>query len=173
VFASKLITVVTLSALASALSAALMIGIAVGLARWYDVPVVKLAETIAMGGRGILVTVALAVLGFCIGLIGRHTAAAIGVLLGYLFVWFVRNVVLSGFEWAARLTPWSPEGNLSAIVSKGASYQVPVEQLTADGISVDYVEHTISFVHGLTYWGIVLTVLIVSAALIFRRRDMS
>jgi len=173
VFLSKLITVATLSALASALSAALMIGIAVGLARWYDVPVVKLAETIAMGGRGILVAVALAVMGFCIGLIGRHTAAAIGVLLGYLFVWFVRNAVLSGTEWAARLTPWSPEGNLSAIVSKGTTYEVPVEQLTPDGISVDYLERTISFAHGLTYWGIVLAVVIAAAALIFRKRDVS
>ena len=67
---------VTLSALASAVCAALMIGMVYGLARWYDVPVVKLAETISMGGRGILVAVALAVIGFCIGLIGRHTAAA-------------------------------------------------------------------------------------------------
>jgi ABC-2 type transport system permease protein len=174
VFASKLITVVTVSALASAVAAALMIGIAVGLARWYDVPVVKLAETIAMGGRGILVAVALAVLGFCIGLIGRHTAAAIGVLLGYLFVWFVRNLLLGfGFEGAARLAPWTPEANLSAIVSKGTTYDVPVRQLTPDGVSVDYVERTISFAHGLTYWGIVLAVVIVAAALIFRRRDVS
>ena len=48
-----------------------------------------------------------------------------------------------------------------------------MKQLTAEGISVDYVERTISFAHGLTYWGIVLAVLIVAAALIFRRRDVS
>ncbi len=173
VFASKLITVVTLSALASAVCAALMIGIVYGLARWYDVPVVKLAETISMGGRGILVAVALAVIGFCTGLIGRHTAAAIGVLLAYLFVWFVRNAVLSDFEWAARLAPWTPEGNLSAVVDKGTTYEVPVRQLTPEGMNTDYVERTISFAHGLTYWGIVLAGLIVGAALIFRRRDVS
>jgi ABC-2 type transport system permease protein len=174
VFASKLITVVAVSALASAVGAALVVGIAVALARWHDVPVVKLAGIISMGGRGILVAVALAVMGFCIGLIGRHTAAAIGVLLAYLFVWFVRNAVLGGgFEWAARLTPWTPEGNLSAVVNKGSSYEVPVQRLTAEGVNVDYVERTISFAHGLTYWGIVLAVLISAAALIFRRRDVS
>ena len=173
VFAAKLITVVTLTALASAVCAALMIGIAVGLANWYDVPVVKLADTAAMGARGILITVALAVTGFCIALVGRHTAAAIGVLLGYLFVWFVRNAVLSGFEWAARLTPWTPEGNLSAVVNKGYTYEIPVEKLTATGVDYDYVERTVTLAHGLTYWGIVLAVLIVAAALIFRRRDVS
>ena len=55
--------------------------------------------------------------GFCIGMIGRHTAAAIGGLLGYLFVWFVRNAMLSGPPGPQRLTPWTPGGQPAAVVN--------------------------------------------------------
>ena len=96
---------VAFSALASAAGAALMLGGALFLAGLYDTPVIKLSDQVSMGARGILVAIALTVVGFCIGLVGRHTAAAIGVLLGYLFVWFVRNAILSETEWAQRLTP--------------------------------------------------------------------
>ena len=49
----------------------------------------------ALSARGLIPAVALAAVGFCVGLLARHTAAAIGVLLGYLFLWFVRNGPLS------------------------------------------------------------------------------
>jgi ABC-2 type transport system permease protein len=173
VYASKLITVAAFSAVLSAVAAALTIGAVVGVARWLDVPVVKLPSLFATAGRGILVAVALAVIGFCLGLLGRHTAAAIGTLLGYLFVWFVRNGIFSDAGWAARLTPWTPEGNLSAIVTKKHLYYIPTERVTAEGSEMDYVERSVGLAHGLTYWGILLAVIIVATALVFRRRDVS
>ena len=133
-FASKLVTVVAFSALASAAAAGLMLGGALFLAGLYDIPVIKLADQWPCCGRGVLVAVALAVVGFCIGLVGRHTAAAIGVLLGYLFVWFVRNAILSEAEWAQRLTPWTPEGNLAAIVNGGYQYFVPIRTVGPEGV---------------------------------------
>jgi ABC-2 type transport system permease protein len=172
VFASKLLTVVGFSALASAAGAGLMLGAALLLARLHDVKVIKLVASIAMLGRGVLVGVALAVVGFCLGLVGRHTAAAIGVLLGYLFVWFVRNAILSEAAWAQRLNPWSPEGNLAAIVNRGQKYYLPVRSVGPDGVSVDYVERTISLTHGLVFWAVLLVVMVVGSALIFRRRDV-
>ena len=173
VYASKLITIAAFSALLSAVATAVTIATVVGLAWWQDVPVVGVERLIATGARGVLIAVALAVLGFCIGLLGRHTAAAIGTLLGYLFVWFVRNGILGDTGWAARLTPWTPEGNISAIVSKKHLYYVPTQRVTAEGVAIDHVERSVTLLHGLTYWGILLAVIIIGTALIFRHRDVS
>jgi ABC-2 type transport system permease protein len=173
VYASKLITIAGFSAGLSAVAAALMIGGVVGVAYVLDVPVVKLPSLFAMAGRGVLVAVALAVLGFCIGLLGRHTAAAIGTLLGYVFIWFVRNGIFGGSSWAARLTPWTPEGNISAIVTKKHLYYVPNQTVTPDGVEFSEIERSVSLVHGLTYWGLLLAVIIVATALVFRHRDVS
>ena len=173
VFASKLVTIAVFSAVVSAAATGLALIAALGMARVYDLPVGGLNAELGMLGRGVLVAMALAVLGFCIGTIGRHTAAAIGVLLGYLFVWFVRNALLSEAAWAQRLTPWTPEGNLGAVVRGGHQYFVPSRSIGPDGVSVDYLERTVSLTHGLVYWAVLLTVVIIGTAVIFRRRDVS
>lgn len=173
VFAAKLATVVAFSVLASALASAFVIAAAVVLARLYAVPATGLSAALALGARGLLAAVALATLGFCIGLVSRHTAAAIGVLVGYLFVWFVRSAILAEAAWAQQVTRWTPEANLAAIVDKGYTYVVPRQTLTPEGISVDFVERTVSLTHGLVSWGILLSVVVVGTALIFRRRDVN
>lgn len=173
VFASKLLTVVAFSALACAAAAGLMLGCAIFLARLHNTPVTKVAEQVSMLGRGVLVAIALAVVGFCLGLVGRHTAAAIGVLLGYLFVWFVRNAILADRAWAQRLTPWTPEANLAAIVNRGYEYYLPIRTVGPEGVGMEYVERSVSLTHGLVFWGVVLAVIIVGSALIFRRRDVT
>jgi len=173
VYASKLITVAVFSAVLSFVATALTTVSVVGIARWQDVAVVGLERLIATGARGVLIAIALAVVGFCIGLLGRHTAAAIGALLGYLFVWFVRNGILGESGWAARLTPWTPEGNISAIVSTKHIYYVQTPRVTAEGVAIDNLERSVSLVHGLAYWGILLAVIIAATALVFRRRDVS
>jgi ABC-2 type transport system permease protein len=173
VFLSKLITVVVFSALLSAVVTGLALAAAVVLAQTYGLAVGGLGAELTLLGRGVLVAVALAVLGFCIGTIGRHTAAAIGALLGYLFVWFVRNAILSEAAWAQRLTPWTPEGTLAAVVTGSHTYFVPVRTVGPDGMSIDYVEKTISLTHGLLYWGVLLAVVIIITLVIFRRRDVT
>ena len=173
VFASKLVTIAGFSALGSALATGSALAVAVVLARTYQIPVAGLGVELGMLGRGVLVAVALAVIGFCIGTIGRHTAAAIGALLGYLFVWFVRNAILSESAWAQRLTPWTPEGNLAAVVNGSHQYFVPTRTVGPEGMSIDYLQQTISLTHGLAYWAVLLAVVIVVTAVIFRRRDVS
>jgi ABC-2 type transport system permease protein len=173
VYASKLLVIAGFSALVSSFAAALTLAGVIGIASYQDVAVVKLPSLFATGGRGVGVAVALAVIGFCVGLVSRHTAAAIGALLGYLFVWFVRNGILGSSGWAARLTPWTPEGNLAAIVSKRYLYYVQTKRVTADGVMIDQVERSVGLVHGLTYWGILLTVIIIGTAVVFRRRDVN
>ena len=148
VFVSKLFTITVFSALFSAACEALTLGAAVILAGIHDVPVAEIGELMALSARGLIPAVALAAVGFCVGLLARHTAAAIGVLLGYLFLWFVRNGPLSQLAWAQRLTPWTPEGNLSAVVGNGSTYEVR----RSTSRPTKCVERHISLAHGIGYW---------------------
>jgi ABC-2 type transport system permease protein len=138
------------------------------LAGMHDVPLEQVGKLTALGARGLIPAVALAAAGFCVGLLARHTAAAIGVLLGYLFLWFVRNALLAERPWAQRLTPWTPEGNLTAVVGNGSNYEVVVDERT-----YQTVEGHISLAHGIGYWVAVVGVLAAFTGLIFRRRDVT
>jgi ABC-2 type transport system permease protein len=126
-----------------------------------------------MGGRTTVPVVLLAIIGFCIGLLTRHTAGAIGFLLAFVVVWFVRTGPLSSLAWAQRVTPWTPEGNMAAVVDRGHRYYVPVEKVTPDGINIEFVQHAVSFTHGVVYWSILLALVVIASLLIFRRRDVS
>ena len=173
VFASKLVTVLGFSAVVSAAATGLALAAAVVLARAYGVATGGLSDALGLLGRGVLAAMALATLGFCIALVGRHTAAAIGALLGYLFVWFLRNTALANIDWAQRLTPWTPEANLAAIVNRGYTYYVPVRTVGADEVSYDYLERSVGLNHGLVFWAVLLAVVVVGTAIVFRRRDVS
>ena len=173
VFASKLITVTTFALLVSVLASAFVLAMAALLTSVHGGEVDELRAYVSMAGRGVAIAGALAVVGYCVGLMTRHTAAALGVLLGYLFVWFIRNAVLGQQEWAQRLTPWSPEANLAAIVDNGYQYAIPVNKLTEGGLSVEYLQREVTLAHGAVYWAVLLAVLIITALLIFRRRDVT
>ncbi len=47
-----------------------------------------------------------------------------------------------------------------------------VEKVTPDGVHVELLERTVSFTHGMVYWSIILTLVILGSLLIFRRRDV-
>jgi ABC-2 type transport system permease protein len=173
VFTAKLVVVVAFATLTSALASAFVLAAAVALVRINDGQVSGLTQLAQTGGRGTAVAVALAAVGFCVGLISRHTAAAIGVLLGYLFIWFVRVGLLGELSFAQRLTPWTPEANLQAIVENGHKYAVPIHRVTAEGDVVDTVERTVSLTHGIVYWAVLLLVVIVGSLLVFRHRDVT
>jgi ABC-2 type transport system permease protein len=173
VYAAKLITVVGFSLLVSAFGSAFVLGMAVLLTSLHGGEVTSLRPWLALGGRGLSVAGGLAVIGFCVGLMTRHTAAALGVLLGYLFIWVLRTGVLSQLEWAQRLTPWAAEANLAAIVENGHTYGIPVRRLTEGGVSIEYVEQTVSLTHGVVYWAALLAGMILAALLVFRHRDVT
>jgi ABC-2 type transport system permease protein len=172
VFWSKLLTMIGFAALLGACTAALVLAAAVVLARFHNSAIESLRGLAETGARGVLVVVGLAVLGFCLGLITRHTAGAIGALLAFLVVSFVRIGPLSSLAWAQRMTPWTPEANFAAIVDRDYKYYVPVEKMTPDGMSTDFAEHSLSFSHGMTYWAVLLLVVVAGSLLIFRRRDV-
>jgi ABC-2 type transport system permease protein len=172
VFWSKLLTLIGFAALLGAFGSAVMLAAGLVLARLYGSRIESLRELAEMGARSVLVVVGLAMLGFCVGLVTRHTAGAIGLLLGYIVVWFLRMGILGEQAWAQRLTPWTPEGNLAAIVDRGYEYSVPVMKVTTEEVNIDFVEHTVSLAHGALYWSILLVLVVMGSLLIFRRRDV-
>lgn len=172
VYASKLLIVVGFAAGVTALAIAVTLGVAALLTTAFGGDLQGLSALVAKGGRGVAIGVIFAVVGFCVGLLTRHTAAAIGVLLGYLFVWFARSIVRSFWAWPSRLPPWTPESNLDAILNHGSRYQVFVgSMLSEQGPQV--FERTISLGHGVAYWAVILAVLAIGSLLVFRRRDVT
>ena len=172
VFWSKLLTVAGFAVLLGMLCATLVFDVALVLAHLHGSRVESVRELVEMGARSVLSVVVLAIFGFCIGLLSRRTAGAIGVLLALVVVWFVRIGPLSSLSWAQRITPWTPDGNILAIVDHGYSYSVPVERAPADGVNFDLIEHSVSLTHGVAYWSIILALLITCSLLTFRRRDV-
>jgi len=173
VFASKLTVVAAFAVALSAVAGLAMLLAAAVLVAIYGGTVSGLGGLTAQVARAAAGTLILAVLGFCIAMLGRHTSAALGLLLGYLLVAFVRLAVLHEVGWAQRLSRWTPEGNLLAIVQRGFVYQVPVRTLTPEGMNVGYVERTIGFGAGVGYWAMLLAVLVALSWLVFSRRDVT
>ena len=172
VFWAKLVTVAGFAVLLGMLCATLVFDAALVLAHLHGSRVESVRELAEMGARSVLSVVVLAIFGFCIGLLSRRTAGAIGVLLALVVVWFVRIGPLSSLPWAQRITPWTPDGNILAIVDNGYAYSVPVEGAPADGVNFDIIEHSVSLTHGVAYWSIILALLITCSLLTFRRRDV-
>ena len=173
VFAAKLIVVTGAAAVLGTVVLALALGLPVLLTVTHGGALDQLGAVAQQAALGVVPVTILAVVGFCVTLLARHTAAGLGVLVGYLLVWFARTVILGGQPWAARLTPWSPDGNLAAIVNGGYDYAVPVRRVTAEGVSLDLVSERIGLAQGLGYWLVLLTGLIAVAVLVFRRRDVN
>jgi ABC-2 type transport system permease protein len=172
VFWSKLLTLIGFAALLGASGAALVLASALALAKLHNSQIESLRELAEMGARSSLAVIGLAVLGFCFALITRQTAGALGVLLGYAIVWFLRMSVLAERAWVQRSIPWTPEANLAAIVEHGHTYSVPTQNVGADGMKINFVQHSLSFIHGAVYWSVLLALVIVGSLLIFRRRDV-
>ncbi|MCE3276694.1 MAG: hypothetical protein K0R13_2549 [Propionibacteriaceae bacterium] len=47
-----------------------------------------------------------------------------------------------------------------------------MKKVTPDGVLVELVEREVSFTHGLVYWALLLTLVVMGSLLIFRRRDV-
>ena len=79
-------------------------------------------------------------------------------LLGYLLSGSSATGHLSSLAWAQRSPRGLPRGISRQLSSTATTYVVPVEKLTPEGVSIDYVERTVSFTHGAVYWAILLAV---------------
>ncbi|WP_405064197.1 ABC transporter permease subunit [Kribbella sp. NBC_01505] len=129
---------------------------------WSDVigTAVRVVVTTAMG----------AVLGSVVGLILRHTAAAIGVVMGYIVL---VEAVFGSFLQSAQ--PWLLGKNFDAFVLHDTTYYLNnCKVQTNDGNYVcETIEKTLTFEHGAWYLGILTLVAVLLAGVIFQRRDVN
>lgn len=173
VFASKLLALVIGSAVVSAVTTALTLGLAALMAHAAGAHVAGVGKLAEMGGRGVAVAVIAGVVGFCLAMLTRHTIAAAGTALGYLLVAYILAILTDSIASLQKIKPWTPELNLLALLQHGTKYGVYTTTITDQGKQQDYVERTLSFAHGTTYWTVLVVVVVGLTLLVFRRRDVS
>ncbi|MFG1814411.1 ABC transporter permease subunit [Kribbella sp. NPDC049174] len=126
-------------------------------------------DLVATGGRAVLLIAMGAALGGVVGLLLRHTAAAIGVAMGYLVL---IEGVFAGFLNKAQ--PWLVKLNFDAFVRHDTTYYLNECSTGGDGSYMcNSIEKTLSFEHGAWYLGILTVVLVLLGGAVFYRRDVS
>jgi ABC-2 type transport system permease protein len=123
------------------------------------------------GVRAALIVTAEGLVGFAIGLVARHSVAAIGIAFGAQIV----ESILSGVAMAADqhwLMDWLPGNNVNAFVRYGYTYEIPVFKISSSGSNVEMVSKTIPFANGAAYVGVAVALIVGGAYLVFRRRDV-
>ncbi len=174
VLTSKVAAVVIVAVAWCALLSVLGIAAPAVLVQIHGGAVHGVGKLVAEAARGLGIAAVVTCIGFSIALLTRHTIGALAVALAYLVAFFVRSTLLASVSWAQRLTPWTPEANLAAVLQHGHSYALPVTTRGPDGIpSTDFLERTVSLSHGLIYAAVLLVVFLGAAALVFRRRDVN
>jgi ABC-2 type transport system permease protein len=126
-------------------------------------------DLIATAGRSVLLTALGAALGGVVGLLLRHSAAAIGVAMGYLvLVEAIFGNLLN------KVQPWLIKLNFDAFVRHDTAYYVNRCSSSSDGgYLCDTIEKTLTFEHGAWYLGILAVVLVLFGAGVFHRRDIN
>jgi ABC-2 type transport system permease protein len=127
---------------------------------------VDLAQT---GGRAVALTAAAALAGAAMGMLLRHTAAVLGIAVGYLIL--VEGVFGQALQGAQ---PWLLRLNFTGWLQHGTNYYVNSCKTDARGnYACESVEKVLSFGHSSAYLGILVGFLVCLAAVLFRRRDVS
>jgi ABC-2 type transport system permease protein len=172
VLAAKLVALVLAAAAITAVALGLLIGVGALVTRAAGAQLGPMTKLWEMGGRGVVVGVICAVIGFALALVTRHTIAAAGTVLGYLLVIYVVTALAQSVPALQSLGPWRPEYNMLAFVEHGHTYTTYVTTVTPQGSEVNPVERTVSFAHSAWYWLVLMTLVIAGAFAIFRRRDV-
>jgi ABC-2 type transport system permease protein len=120
--------------------------------------------------RAVLVVVAAGLLGASLGLLLRHTAGLVGLLLGYLVV--VEFIAVQAFL-GGRLTPWAIMPNANAFLSKGHEYMAETCTTVDGNPSCTFGIQEVSYTHGWIYLLVLVLGLSTAAVLVFRRRDVT
>jgi ABC-2 type transport system permease protein len=122
-----------------------------------------------IGGRAVVLAVAAALAGAAMGVLFRHTAAVLGIAVGYLVL--VEGVFRQALQGAQ---PWLLSLNFTAWLRHGTTYYPLVCKTDGQGsYSCQGVEKLLTFGHSSTYLGILVVLMVGLAALVFRRRDVS
>ncbi len=174
VFFSKLLAAVLFGAVTTAVIGAVTLGLTVLMTTLGGADVVGFGHAAAQGARGILLGVVAVLVGFGIAMLTRHTIAAVGAVLAYLFLSFVYNILVFSVPAVQGLQRVLPENHALSLLNHGHVYVSYDNRPSSDGTYQQMpVEHTITFAQSSLYWVVVLGVLLGVAFVVFRRRDVN
>ncbi|GAA1427923.1 hypothetical protein GCM10009616_06410 [Microlunatus lacustris] len=174
VYVSKLVAVVVAGALATGVLAALALALTTVVTLGAGADVVDPGAAWAKVGRGVLVGVVAVLIGFGIAMLTRHTIAAVGAVLAYLFLSFAYNIVVFLVPAVQGLQSVLPENHALALLNRGHTYVTYVNEATSSGqFEQRPVEHTITMAESGLYWLVVLGALVAVTLVVFRRRDVN
>lgn len=132
-------------------------------------PAGETAQLWATAGRSVLLTGVAALAGAALGALLRHTAAALGLVVGYLIV---VEGMFGGLVQSLR--PWLLQLNVSAWLQHDAVYSVQRCATSATGqYSCESVDRVLGFGRASAYLGVLLALLLAVTFLLFRRRDVT
>jgi ABC-2 type transport system permease protein len=174
VYVSKLVAAVLAGAVLTGVLSALALGLTTVVTRIAGAEVEQSGAAWAMVGRGVLVGVVAVLLGFGIAMLTRHTIAAVGAVLAYLFLSFVYNILIFLVPAVQGLQGVLPENQALALLNRGHTYVTYVNEATSSGqFEQRPVEHTITMVESGLYWLVLLGALVAVTLVVFRRRDVN
>ena len=103
------------------------------------------------------------------GTLLRHTAAVIGLAMGYLvIVEIVFRRVLQGAQ------PWMLQLNMEGWLQHGTKYYINNCAIDSQGnYSCGGVEKLLRFGHSATYLGLLVVFVVALSAMVFQRRDVN
>lgn len=125
------------------------------------------ADALWTGARILALGALAGALGAALGLLLRHTAAALGAVVAYALV--VESIVAGMLP---ELQPWLLRTNMAAWVQDGSVYWRNQCTVTSSGTTCTTVEELVTLGHGALYLAVVGAVLLAVTTLVFRRRDV-
>jgi ABC-2 type transport system permease protein len=125
------------------------------------------SDTGATALRILALSALVATVAAALGFLLRHTAAVLGVAVGYVVV---VELMLQGF--LGRFQPWMVVKNIEGWVERGATYYVNACTTDANGTVCEFTEKSLAFGHSVTYVLALAVLLVLAGAVVFRRRDV-
>lgn len=171
VYLSKVLAAGLATIPVAAVGVAIVLGGSWAFYRYFDTldggPANELSSPVHVALRIVALAPVIAVVGAALGFLVRHTAAVLGVMLGWLVL---VEVILVGQ--VQQLQPWALITNVTAWVEGSTEYYVTQCSVDAAGQSCQSVEHVVSQTQGGIYLGVLAVVVAGIALLVFRRRDV-
>lgn len=122
-----------------------------------------------MTGRSITLAVVAAVVGAAIGTLLRHTAAVIGLAMGYLVL---IEIIFSHSLQYMQL--WFLRINMEGWLQHGTKYFTTTCKTDSQGnYGCAGVEKVLGFGHSATYLGLLVVLVVALSAMVFQRRDVN
>jgi len=122
-----------------------------------------------MTGRSITLAVVAAFVGAAMGTLLRHTAAVIGVAMGYLVL--IEMIFSHSLQY---MQLWFLRINMEGWLQHGAKYFTTTCKTDSQGqYRCDGIEKLLGFGHSATYLGLLVVFVVGLSAMVFQRRDVN